>query len=227
MPGGLLLLTGVFALAMVLRETVSLPLAMVATIPLGLACGAFLLTATGGFLDQLVEWFGQFLADVNRSLKERDETAATLTAPGVVQVAGLLAAGNAALCAVSLLLARYWQAMLYNPGGFGVEFRRLRLPMGWTLILATLVAGLTLTSDELSGWAIVFAVPLTFCGFALLHSWIRAKRIGRTTVITSYLMWLVFDPIKLALLAMVVVDAFVDIRSRWPAEEDTSESSLD
>ena len=40
---------------------------------------------------------------------------------------GMVAAGFLLQLLLSLYLARWWQALLYNPGGFGAEFRQLRV----------------------------------------------------------------------------------------------------
>jgi hypothetical protein len=220
--GGVLLLAGVFGMAVLLRETVSLPLTIVATIPVGLVSGAFLLTVTGAFLEQLVTWFGEFLSQLEGNLNAGGSDAGVqLVAPTVNQVAGLLAAGNAALCTVGLLLGRYWQSALYHPGGFGSEFRSLRLPLSWTLGLAAITAALWVAGPDWSGWALIFAVPLTFCGFSLAHARARSRGQGVGWLAAFYLLWLVFDPVKALLLGFVIADAFIDFRRQWPTESNT------
>ncbi len=216
--GGLLLLAGVYILAAILRESVSLPLAILATIPLGLLSGGFLLLATGAFLDVLVAWYTDFIEQLSRSLSEAEGTEVTLVPLTATQLAGMLAAGNAGLCAVSLLLGRYWQAALYNPGGFGDEFRRLRLPPSWTFMLAALAGGMWFAGGDVSGWAVIFAVPLTLCGFALVHAWAKARGVGGATVATCYLMWIFFDPLKAVMLGLVLADAVSDFRARWATQ---------
>ncbi len=61
--------------------------------------------------------------------------AVVLARPDAAQIAGMLGAGTAIGSVLCLLLARYWQAALYNPGGFGQEFRALYYPpvvaRGW------------------------------------------------------------------------------------------------
>ena len=49
------------------------------------------------------------------------------------QMAGAISAGAGFFAVVSLVLGRYWQASLYNPGGFGEEFRALRFRKPWQL----------------------------------------------------------------------------------------------
>jgi hypothetical protein len=130
-------------------------------------------------------------------------------------VAGILAAGNAVTAVLSLLLARYWQALLYNPGGFREEFHRLRLPVGATLVLGGLAIFLWLQASWISGWAMVWAVPLMFAGFALVHAWVAATRRGNGSLVAFYAMWLFLDPVKGLLLGLVMADALLDFRRRW------------
>ena len=132
--GSVVLLAGTFVLAVTLRVTVSLGLAILASVGLGLIGGAGLLLISGEFLDQLVLVFAELIGELEANMTGEGE-AITLQRPTPVQVAGILAAGNAVTAVLSLLLARYWQALLYNPGGFRVEFHRLRLPVGATLIM--------------------------------------------------------------------------------------------
>src|SRR5690606_36652878 len=113
------------------------------------------------------------------------------------QLAGMLGAGNASMSVVCLLLARYWQAALYNPGGFGAEFRALYYPVVVSVVLV--VAALTLFSlgQQFRTWAMICLIPLTVAGFALIHA--RAKSRGRGVVWMTgfYIAWLIFDLVKL------------------------------
>ncbi len=209
----LLLLTGTYLLALVLRVSVSMALAALASAALGFATGASLLVFSPDFLAQLVELFIQVLDQLEASLQ--NSGAPSFPQPTAMQVAGILAAGNAAMAMLSLLLGRWWQAVLYNPGGFGREFRGLRLPPLWTGVLALAAVGLWMSSPLLVGWAAVVMVPLTFCGLALVHSWAAAKGYGSGWLTAFYVAWLMFDPSKALLVGLVVVDAIFDFRSRW------------
>ena len=212
--GSIVLLAGTFVLAVILRTTVSLALAILASAALGVLGGAGLLLISGEFLDQLVVVFADLIGDLEANMKASGETI-TLPRPTPGQVAGILAAGNAVTAVLSLLLARYWQALLYNPGGFRGEFHRLRLPVGATLILGGLALFLWLQSSWVSGWAMVWAVPLMFAGFALVHAWVAFTRRGNGRLVAFYAMWLFLDPVKGLLLGLVMADALLDFRRRW------------
>ena len=213
--GSVLLLLGAFCLAATLRESVSLPLAVVVSVLVGFASGAALLLFSTEFLQQLVEVFNTVITQLEAGLQTDGAVKVSLDRPSTVQIAGMLAAGNSAMTVLSLLLGRYWQALLYNPGGFRREFHELRLPPQWTLGLTILALGLWFALPNYTGWAAVAAVPLMFCGFALVHA--RAAVAGQGTgwLTALYLLWLVIDPVKLALLGIVVIDAVLNFRGRW------------
>ena len=213
--GSVLLLLGTFCLAATLRESVSLPLAVVVSVLVGFASGAALLLFSTEFLQQLVEVFNAVITQLEAGLQTDGAVEVSLDRPSTVQIAGMLAAGNSAMTVLSLLLGRYWQALLYNPGGFRREFHELRLPPHWTLGLTILALVLWFALPDYTGWAAVAAVPLMFCGFALVHA--RAAVAGQGTgwLTALYLLWLVIDPVKLALLGIVVIDAVLNFRGRW------------
>ena len=212
--GGIVLLLGTYVVAVVLRTTVSLALALLVAAAVGLLSGAGLLFFSGEFLEQLVVLFDGFIAELENSLPA-GETAPALVTPSAPQVAGILAAGNAATIVLSLLLARYWQAALFNPGGFREEFHQLRLPLPATVFLVVLAGGVWVSEPAVSGWAMVLAVPVMFSGFALFHAWIARTGRGNGSVVIFYLLWLLIDPFKGLVLGVAVADAVMDFRRRW------------
>ena len=214
-PGSVLLLLGVFVLAVVLRATVSLALAVAASALVGLISGGGLLLIGADFLAQLVEVFAALLEQLQSNVATEESMALVLSAPSTVQVAGILAAGNAVTAVLSLLLARYWQALLYNPGGFREEFHALRLPPLWTTGLGLLALAVWAQEPWVSGWALVVSVPLMFCGFSLVHAYVAASGRGASSLVIFYLLWLFVDPVKGLLLGCVVADAWIDFRRRW------------
>lgn len=213
--GSVLLLLGTWVLAAVLRVSVSLALAVLVSAVVGYLSGFTLLWLSGDFLQQLAEVFDAVLSQLEASLDSQSNVEAVLNRPSAPQIAGMLAAGNSGIAVLSLLLGRYWQALLYNPGGFKREFHALRLPPQWTLGLVVITASLWFVEPGLSGWAAIAAVPLMFCGFALAHARAGASGQGTGWLTAFYVLWLVLDPVKVALIAVVVIDAFINFRARW------------
>jgi hypothetical protein len=212
----LALLIGTTALAMVLRTTVRLESALLGSVALG-----FL---TGGVM---YAFGSEYLATVNAtvvepylSLREQNlgeaGSAATLSRPGLGAIAGAVGTGTAVMAVLCLLLARYWQAALYNPGGFGEEFRALRYPLAVSVALALGVLALSSMGLAWSIWAMLGLVPLTFAGIGLVHARARARNWSTAAVVLFYLSWLLL-PMQLVMVFLAAADSAVDFRSRWQA----------
>jgi hypothetical protein len=119
---------------------------------------------------------------------------------------------TAVLC---LLLARYWQAALYNPGGFGEEFRELYYPPMVAVALALGIVALAALGAEYRTWAMICALPLTFAGIGLVHARARHRGQGRGWLTGFYLAWLFFDPVKLLVVFVAIADSWMNFRRRW------------
>ena len=169
--GSVMLLAGAFGLAVILRETVNLSLAVMASVPLAVLSGLALTVLNGPFLEELITTFNQALAQLEQDLQQEGSQQLAFNALSVSQVAALLATGNAVIAVLSLMLGRYWQALLYNPGGFGSEFRALKVPQGAVLVMASAALVLWWLGPEWRVWSAVAVLPLTVAGFALVHAY--------------------------------------------------------
>ena len=221
--GPLSLLLGTTLLAVVLRSSVSLPLALLACVPVGILTGLVLTTFGGGYLDQIVQAFGQFMASMEEQLSQGGE-AVVLARPGTVQVAGMLGAGTAASSALCLLLARYWQAALYNPGGFGQEFKALYYPPAVALGLAICAIGMASADAAYRTWAVIAVVPLALAGVALVHARAAWRGQGKGWLAAFYVAWLLFDPVKLLVVFAAIADSWFKFRQRWTGKPGTDVS---
>lgn len=113
------------------------------------------------------------------------------------------------------MLGRYWQAVLYNPGGFGREFRAVRLPLVPALVLLACMligpnfgAGLAMLTP-------ICSVPLMFAGAALLHGLVAQGRLARFWLVGLYVTLLLFMQLIYPLLVVLaIVDSLIDFRGR-------------
>jgi len=226
LPAGLLLfyfgdsgpaamLVGAMALALVLRTTVNLSVTVLASVAIGGLTGLALVVFGSQFLDQLVVFFAELLGNLERQLSQSGGEAVVLIRPTALQVAGMLGVVNAVSSVMCLLLARYWQAALYNPGGFGEEFRALSLPPVMTAALVLPALGIFAMGVEYRTWAMIFAVPLTFVGLALVHARAKWRGQGGGWLTGFYLIWLILDPIKLIVVLAAIADSWIGFRQRW------------
>ena len=115
---------------------------------------------------------------------------------------------------LSLLLARYWQAGLYNPGGLSREMQQLRFSKaGIVLVLAAVVIMLFVNP----GVSSLLFVPMAFIGLVTVHGVLKKLDLAVQWLIAFYVCLLLFIQFILPLLVLVViVDSIVDLRSRIP-----------
>ena len=213
--GSVMLLLGAYGLAVILRESVSLSLAVMASVPLVLVSGIALTLFNGPFLEDLVATFNQALAQLEQDPQQEGLGELAINSLTVPQVAALLATGNAVIALLSLMLGRYWQAALYNPGGFGSEFRALRLPTVAVVAMALAAGALWWMGPHWRVWSAAAVLPLTIVGFALVHAYAARTNKGVAWLTLMYVLWIVLDPMKWVWVGCVVVDAFADFRARW------------
>ena len=116
----------------------------------------------------------------------------------------------------SLLIARYWQASLFNPGGFQTEFHELRLGTlpAVLAIGVSAMAALTGLPVFVNTAPIVIAV-FFFQGLAVFHGVVKKRGMNKGWLIGIYLLLLFLFPHTMVLLgALGMADNWVDIRER-------------
>jgi len=205
-------LLGAMLGATVLRLTGTWSWTLVATVVSGLITGLLLLAFGQGYIEELLKLLNETLTQLS---SQSGEGSPLVTGePTPLQIAGLLGLSNAFTVAMCLVLARWWQALLYNPGGFGDEFKRLRLSP--QLAIGLLLPGLALSTlgSDYRLWAVIFSVPFMFAGFALVHALVAQKNMKGGWLTVFYISWLLLDPMKALLIVAAVVDSWVDIRKR-------------
>ena len=154
------------------------------------------------------------LAATNGGNPERAEQMLAQMPPLTAEhLLGNLAFMQMLLTLISLFTARWWQAKLYNPGGFQLEFYQLRLSRNSILVL---LAGLVLFSniEGYHQWAWLFAIPIIVVGIALVHALIAIKQLSRHWLFGFYVIFITFAPVVPLLMMAVIADSALDFRSR-------------
>ena len=207
------LLLSVYVGAVVLAQTLSLSLALIAIIPVSAVGGFVLLTFNTAFLEAMLSMLDAWIAALQ---SESPETGDSLNAlrPTANQVAGLMATGNAFLASLSLLLGRYWQSALFKPGAFGEEFRALKLPGALTALLVLVAMAGALNGSETAAWSALAGIPVTLAGFGLFHHIAKRQQLGGTFLTIGYVLWVIVDGLKVGVLLAVLLDAFLDLGRR-------------
>lgn len=131
---------------------------------------------------------------------------------------GIAAAGAVFSMLLGLFLGRWWQAMLYNPGGFRQEFLGLKVQPRLAVISIAIIVIAAVSSGVVSqiAWntTILMFVLYTFIGTAVLHTVFSRMKIGQYAVPMFYIT-LFFIPHSLLPVALVgFSDTWLDIRKR-------------
>jgi hypothetical protein len=221
-PRTLLVLLGALGLAMLLRASLSWDRVLLCSVVLGLVYGLVLgavfrepIAAMAGELQKLLP---QMLDGVHQQMSV-DERARleSLIAPVLT---GLLAALLQIVSLLSLMLGRYWQALLYNPGGFGREFRALRLPLAPAmLLLVGMLLGPNL-GPQMAMLTPLCSVPLVFAAIALLHGLVAQGRLAKFWLVGLYITLLLFMQLTYPLLVVLaIVDSLFDFRGRFERKQ--------
>lgn len=130
-------------------------------------------------------------------------------------VLGLLTWGLVTTSVMSLIVSRWWQALVYNPGGFREEFHGLRLDAGVARVLLGVGALGVIFAPEYALWFRLLPVPLLVSGIALVHHSADALQLNASSVFIMYVGLFMFSPVfALLLVCLGFVDSHWDLRVR-------------
>ena len=216
----------VWALAMVLRNTRSQPLAVSLASLMGLLIVVGLRIGVG---DPTLYWT-ELMEPIRQGLIEGGLTTEAGSQVLIAEVArwmtGAFAAAFYFQALLALFLGRWWQALLYNPGGFGSEFRDLHLSRGVGVLGMALLAWLLV--DQGNQWAadlLILVTPMLLLqGLALIHWLVKALQASRGWLVGVYALYLLAMPHAQVLTAgLGLADIWVNVRARVrPRQADTN-----
>ncbi len=132
---------------------------------------------------------------------------------------GVVAAGSMLTLSFSLLIARWWQALLFNPGGFRAEFASLRAPTAaayaWLGLLA--LAGVSGGIGAEIAWNLAIPLSMLFllAGFAVLHAMFSASGNGAFWLVGIYVALIFVSPLIVLVMLIGFSDSWIDWRRRF------------
>ena len=166
---------------------------------------------------------GHLVDSLNVALQTQ-ATAADVENP-VPAINGIALAGILAVVIIingicSLFLGRWWQSLLYNPGGFRNEFRQFRLESITAAVCLTLSLYFLVQDDTYLTWSFVFALPLMLVSVAIVHTMVSSLKNARQCLIIFYVTLIVLVILQLANYVQIVLmgvgflDHWLNFRSR-------------
>ncbi|MDT8398543.1 MAG: hypothetical protein RQ899_08015 [Pseudomonadales bacterium] len=202
----MILMIGVALLSQVLRRSNAWHPVLTAAVVMGILVQLSLAWQTA-YVEQLRAIINQAL-EIERNQGMTIEATADDAVTLLLRYYGLYHMVLVILC---LLLARWWQALLYNPGGFGEEFRQLRLDPRFALLLVILMGAGLLSVPPLNQWLAILSVPPLISALALAHSVVALKKLGSHWLVLCYALVVLMAP---ALVILGLLDSLLDFRKR-------------
>lgn len=117
----------------------------------------------------------------------------------------------------SLLIARYWQSLLFNKGGFGEEFRELsvgKIPaMAW--LLSVLLFAVT-QNQLIAGISLLGMAVFLLQGLAVIHGLVKKMQMNTGWLAAMYILLIPVFPSSAVMIVLLVlfglIDNFADFR---------------
>ena len=207
-PTPMIALLGTGIMAMLLRQTRSWELVLLASVVFSGVGAVIFEFGAAGILDRFVQFYIDYLAQVDASVVVDPADARKL-------LMSFFALGQAYSMVIMLIIARWCQSALYNPGGFRTEFHQLRLSPAVSGSIVLAMAVCYMFGDLLGRWLPLLTVPLVFASIGLAH-WLMANReLSKNWVAGFYgSLVLLFQIVYPFLAALALMDSWFDIRNR-------------
>jgi len=203
-PVPLIMLLGITGLAGLLRSSESWEFTLLAAIAVGV-CVEIYLRLQPAVLDLIFLQMQPYLEANAIQGEQLDALRDVMTS--------FMGAVYMFLSIILLMLARWMQAALFNPGGFQKEFHGLRVEQKVALIL---VSCMMLANFEIlipQTWMLYLVLPLMFSGIALIHAVVAAKKLSSLWLAVLYA--LIVLPLMANLVVLLaLLDSWYDFRTR-------------
>jgi len=214
----------IFVVSLVLRETTELSKALETLVLLGMmvTAGVYLM------IDNPAELWAQSIQVVIEGLSEQQELPVTQEElnEGLAfwsqYVTGMVVGGTLISLLMSLLLGRWWQGLLFNPGGFNEEFRRVRLLPRDAIVFGALIVVASFFDGQLAEllWNLDIQVLLLFLivGVSVVHVVIKNKG-GSAFLLFGFYVAIFFVPhLMFPLVCIGLSDVWMDWRQRFGSQ---------
>ena len=120
---------------------------------------------------------------------------------------------------LGVVIARWWQSIIFNPGGFKEEFQGIRLNRKLLILIFSILVLSSAIFNQYSNWAYLSIFPLVVGGLSLFHWLVNEKNLGKVPIIFAYVFMVLFTPFVILILALLgTVDCFYNVRQKLRAK---------
>ena len=197
------------ALAFILRQTVSWQKTLLALLPVGALMALAIAQLAPRQIDLMTELVLHFIGD------QRSVDIGSLKLLVKYGVIGMLTWFNLVTSVLGLVLARSWQAQLFNPGGFREEFHQIRLPVAASVMLLMLSLGGSTLAPMMLVIAPIASLPLLVAGLALMHGLVGIRKLNNVWLVTFYMLLIMITQLVYPVIVLTAcLDSWFDFRGR-------------
>lgn len=196
--------------ALILRSSMSWAYALMGLVALSVLAALLQLMLVPHLLAQLTDSLAEF---VKQLFSEMEPSAVEM--PGQTFVVGMIAYVTAVGSLFGLVVGRWWQASLYNPGGFAEEFQQFRLNTVQAVVCMAAAIYCLTQSPDYRTWATLFVLPLLVMGVAIVHRFVAVKRMGTQWLVGFYVLVFLLDMVAQLLVIVAFLDTWLNFRGRF------------
>ena len=171
-------------------------------------------------IDDVPAWWLQWMGTwINHAFPDGGgEQYQKVLAQAAPAVNAMMASGMTIILIITTFLSRWWQSMLFKPGGFRKEFYALRLP-NVVLFLTLIGIGLLVADSGQQGSVgmdvlVVVIVLYLFQGLASVHKTVAAKNMPRGWLVMMYVLLLFVPQAVLLVACLGLVDSWMANRGK-------------
>ena len=206
------------------RTSISLAIVVAATITCLLVLGFYFFTDPATYwYDVISKEFLPVLKEAGMKIQEGPEADKLWHFVSKIMTGSTLAT-FLVLQTLSLLLARYWQALLYNPKGFKQEFHQLRFgKVAANVALGIIALAIVSVNEIVLNLFFIAIVLMMFQGLAVIHCLVAKCKLSPSLLSAMYILMLftlLQGAIGLLLIALVgLLDNWLNLRVRLCANK--------
>ncbi len=214
-------------LALVLRQTVSMALALQVAVMLA----GVLVMGIHGLISDPATWWRDMLTNMIQQ-SQLDKTGLEQMGQILQRVApymtGIVASALMLSALLGLVAGRWWQSLLYHPGGFGAEFRALQLGSRTAYTSVVVLAASLFLGGNLGAIAtdllVVLVLIYAMQGLAVAHAIVfvteRSMRWLAWGLVLVYVLLAILPPfVVVALAGIGFADSWMNFRAYFNAKK--------
>ena len=193
------------------------------TILIGVAIGVFVIVVMHSYISGINAWWQErmlaYLQQLGTQMNVNTEQQRQMILHLSKVATGLQMAALLLVDLLWLLLARYWQAVLYNPGALRSELQIIRMPRWASGILAVVLVIAVLTKLQLIVDVLpMVLLPFALAGLSLVHFIMTVRKAHWIWLVLFYVVLVFALPyISMGLVVLALVDSLMNLRRRYRA----------